>query len=97
MNEVFLIGKIHEIGEKNKNGHFILEVKRSFKNEHGDFLSDYFECKLWKGALDAMIASCKKGDIVSLKARLESQEDGKIIIIVEKLKFIYKENRYVKQ
>ncbi len=96
LNEVFLIGKIHSFGENRKDGLFTLEVKRNYKDENGQFIFDYFPCKIWKGAMDVMISNCKVGDVIAIKARLEEDSDSKIIIIVEKLKFIYKDNRFQK-
>jgi single-stranded DNA-binding protein len=99
MNEVFLIGKIHQIKvDDDKEYQFILEVKRPFKNEKGEFINDYFCCQIWKGAMDVMTGSCRVGDIVALKARLEgSIDDSKLVtIIAEKIKFIYKDNHYQK-
>lgn len=98
MNELFLIGIIHEVNQAHdKDYTFTLQVKRNYKEGVSEFKSDYLPCKIWKGAMDVMKENCKVGDIVALKARLETSSNGSIIIIVEKIRFLYKDNKVIKE
>ena len=49
-----------------------LAVKRNFKNEDGIFDTDFITCSVWNIIADRVCEYCKKGDIVSVKARVQN-------------------------
>ena len=105
VNQVFLVGrlvrepevKVLESGKEVSN--ISLAVQRGFKNENGEYETDFFDCTLWGNVANATKEYCNKGDIIGVKGRLgtssyEDKETGKTIfkidIIAEKVSFISK-------
>jgi len=101
LNNVVLIGKIVElpITEKNEKGakstKIILEVERPFRESDGEYLTDKFLVKLWKGIAEQIDDLCAIGSIIGLKGRLESnvtfvddEYDYSYYIIAEKISFL---------
>lgn len=78
MNNGFIFGKIHEMPQlvKSESGvdnvRFVVKCMRPFRNPHGEYVADYFECYLWRGLSETMLAHLKIGDTIAVKARLES-------------------------
>ena len=101
LNQAILVGrlvadpKINEEGEK-KTTTLTLAIPRSFKNTDGEYDTDFITCSLWGGIAENATAYCKKGDIVGVKGRLQSNryenEDGtinyKVELIAEKVTFL---------
>lgn len=100
-NLVYLIGRLCEEPEiKNIDGDkkkiiTNLAVKRSYKNEDGIYDTDFIRCILWNGIATHTSEHCKKGDLVGIKGRLQTnnyEENGekKLIteVLVEKISFL---------
>lgn len=101
LNQAILVGrlvadpKINEEGEK-KTATLTLAIPRSFKNADGEYDTDFITCSLWGGIAENTTAYCKKGDIVGVKGRLQSNkyenEDGTISykteVVAEKVTFL---------
>ena len=102
LNHTVLIGRIvrdpelrlTDSGKKVTN--LTLAVPRSFKNQYGEYDTDFINCVLWKGIAESTVEYCKKGDLVGIKGRLqtreyetEQQEKGRITeVIAEKVTFL---------
>lgn len=93
LNNVVLVGRtVNEIIlNENENGkksaEVTLAVPRNFKNENGEYDTDFIPC-----ILNGMIAKntseyCRKGDLIGIKGRIEGQ-DGKVNIIAERVTFL---------
>ena len=91
-NTVFLIGRlvsdpqINET-ENGKVATITLAVPRSFKNEEGIYETDFIPVVMWKGIAVNVNEYCRKGDLVGVKGRIQSNENG-ITVVAEKLTFL---------
>ena len=91
LNQIILVGRINKITEEGAGMMITIAVPRSFKNEEGEYETDYIDCYLWKGIAEQVKEYCKESDIVGIKGRMQTDiiDDTKIQrIIVEKLTFL---------
>lgn len=102
MNQTCIIGRlvrdpeIRELEDGKKVSNITVAVQRSYKNENGEYEADFIDCTLWNGVADKTAEYCKKGDLVGIKGRLqtnnyenENGEKKKITeVIAEKLTFL---------
>ena len=70
----------------------MLAVNRSYKNENGEYETDYVKCLLWDGIAENTSNYCKKGDIIGVRGRVESTSPDSTIyemhIVAEKITFL---------
>ena len=101
-NNVVLIGRLttkpelktYEDGIKVCN--VTLAVMRPFKNQNGEYDTDFLDCTLWTGIAENTAEYCKTGDIIGIKGRLQTKiiekDDGtkykKVDVIAEKVTFL---------
>lgn len=102
MNEVVLIGRLTKDPELNttKEGsdkaRITIAVNRNFKDKDGSYNTDFFEILLWNNMAKRTSEWCKKGDCVSVRARLQNRnyidKNGNKVykneIIAESISFI---------
>lgn len=101
LNQIVLVGRLVKSPElkETENGHKVsnitLAVPRSYKNQDGEYESDFINCKLWTGIAENTAEYCKKGDLIGLKGRIETgnydTEDGKKYyteVVAEKITFL---------
>ncbi len=103
LNTLMLVGRLAtdievrklESGKEVTN--ILLAVNRSFKNQDGTYDTDFINCTLWDGIAKNASEFCKKGDLVGVRGRLQSdvyeKDDVKhhtLNVIVEKLSFLSK-------
>lgn len=102
MNNTILIGRLvknpelRETENKNKVTNITIAVPRSFKNQDGQYETDFIDCILWAGIAETAVEFCKKGDLIALKGRLqtnilEKENIPKMTVlqfVVEKLTFL---------
>lgn len=106
MNQVSIVGRLVRTpelreSEKHKKLTFItLAVNRAFKNLNGEYETDFIDCMLWDKVALNTVEYCKKGDIVSVRGRLQSriiEKDGErrsvMEVIGERITFISSANR----
>lgn len=92
LNQIVIVGrltsdpKINEVEER-KECIITLAVPRSWKNADGIYETDFIPCRLWNGIADNTKEYCKKGDLIGVKGRVQSNDDG-IEIIAEKITFL---------
>lgn len=80
-NIVIIIGRILEF----QDGNYIKVVTtRNFKNVDGVYESDFIEIKLSEIIMKKTKEYCKKGDLVSIKGRIENGNN----IIGENISFL---------
>lgn len=93
LNQTVIVGRItqdleiKELENGVKISVITLAVPRSFKNENGEYDTDFIPCILWKGIAENVKEYCKKGDIVGVKGRVQSN-DGVIELVAEKVTFL---------
>lgn len=102
MNQTCIIGRlvrdpeVKELEDGKKVSNITLAVPRSYKNENGEYETDFIDCTLWNGVADRTAEYCKKGDLVGIKGRLQTNnyenENGEkrktTEVIAEKLTFL---------
>ena len=99
LNQVVLVGRLtsdleaKELEDGKKVTNMTLAIPRSFKNAEGEYETDFVECTLWNNIAENTAEYCKKGDIVGVKGRLQTnnyeKEDGskvfKLDVVAEKV------------
>ena len=102
MNQVVVVGRLVkdpevEKTESGKERTFVtLAVPRSYKNENGEYDVDYVDCVLWNQIATNTTEYCKKGDLVGIKGKIETNtyktEDGEkkkaTNIVAERVTFL---------
>ncbi len=101
LNQIVLIGRLttdvekETIGDKNF-AKINLAVNRNYKNSEGVYETDFIEVEIWNAVADSTAEYCRKGDLIGIKGRLETEtyeaEDGttkrKMVIKAEKVTFL---------
>lgn len=88
LNQVVLVGRLNRINEiGDKQVLITLATPRSYKNENGEYDTDYIDVLLRNSIADNVQEYCKIGDLVGIKGRVQ-EKDGKIDIIAEKITFL---------
>lgn len=93
LNQVVIVGRLVEDIKTEKVNDaerrvLTLAVPRPFKNVDGTYDTDFINCVLWNGIANNTAEYCKKGDVVGIKGRLQTDENKTIQIIAEKVTFL---------
>ena len=102
LNQVILVGRLVRTPELTltesgrKKGIATLAVNRGFKNQNGEYDTDFLDCTLWTGIAENTAEYCKTGDIIGIKGRLQTRlidnDDGtkhkKMEIIADNVTFL---------
>lgn len=93
MNKVCLTGRITKNIELkyNQNNNaitsFTLAVTRKFKNQNGEYESDFINCIAYKSTAELLSEYVKKGDLLGLEGRIQTRnyedKDGKRVYVTE--------------
>lgn len=78
MNNVTIVGRLVgdiEIVEKNdiKHYRFVLAVTRTFKNQYGEYETDFIDIRTFGNMGETTKEYCIKGDILGIKGRLQTE------------------------
>ena len=93
LNQTVLVGRlvkeveVKEIEDGKKVSYITLAIPRSYKNANGEYETDFIPCTLWNAIAENTAEYCKKGDIIGVKGRLESNNNG-ISLVAEKITFL---------
>lgn len=101
INKLILVGRLVENPElkttnnDKKMSIITIAVPRPFKNADGKYETDFINCKLFGGVASNVCGYCKKGDVIGVNGRVQSQvieedKDKRCIleIIAEKISFL---------
>ncbi len=102
LNQTVLVGRLvkdpelYETDNGKKLTHITLAVPRSFKDVNGEYQTDFIDCTLWQGIAESTVQYVKKGDLLGIKARIQSRiitdsEERKkyvIEIVADKVTFL---------
>mgnify|MGYP003484161565 CR=1 FL=1 len=83
LNQVVIVGRIYSM----ENGTVILAVPRSYKNEQGEYETDYIDVKLLGGIEKNVSEYCEKGDLIGIKGRLQGGLKT-MSLVAEKVTFL---------
>ncbi len=101
LNQVVFVGRLtkepelFETESGKKRTRIVVAVNRSFKNMNGIYETDFISCILWNGVAESTCEYCKKGDVVGVKGRLQTnsvEKNGEmkyyVEVIAEKVTFL---------
>ena len=101
LNQTVIVGRlvedpeVKELENGKKVANITLAVPRSYRNEDGDYDTDFLNCTLWSEIAENTAEYCKKGDLLGVKGRIQSRviEDGEnkntvMEIVAEKVTFL---------
>lgn len=93
LNQITVVGRlaqdleIKELENGVKTCVITLAVPRSFKNVDGEYDTDFVPCTLLGNVAENTAELCKKGDVVGVRGRVQSN-DSQIELIAEKVTFL---------
>ena len=103
MNQTVLVGrivqdpKITELEDGKKVCNVTIAIPRSYKNENGEYDTDFIKCTMWSGIAEKTSEYCKQGDLIAIKGRIQTRviekDNSKQTIqevIAEKVTFLAK-------
>ena len=102
LNQVVLVGRIvktpelRETENGKKTATVTLAVARNYKNNEGEYDTDFLDCTMWTNVAENTSEYCQTGDMVGVKGRIQTRvienEDGtkkkKTEIVAEKVTFL---------
>ncbi len=101
LNQIVIVGRLVKDPELRKTDtgknvtNITLAVPRNYKNQNGEYETDFIDCTLWTGIAENTANYCKKGDLLGVKGRVqtriyEKEEEKKYIteVIAEKVTFL---------
>lgn len=80
LNQTVLIGRIthepelKETDNGTKVANITLAVPRGYKNQNGEYDTDFISCSLWRGIAENTVNYVKKGDLIAVKGRLQTHD-----------------------
>lgn len=90
INQVMLVGRIaNNINTDDDN--ITVAVTRSFKNEYGEYETDFIDVAIRGTIAKTTTEYCKKGDIIGVKGNIKSEISNgirKMILVAEKVTFL---------
>ena len=91
-NQAVLVGRVSNLPElKKENNKRILEVTisvpRSYKNDAGEYETDFLKCILYNEIANNTKEYCKIGDMIGIKGRIQNI-NNLTSIIAEKVTFL---------
>ena len=92
LNQTVLVGRlvkeveVKEVDDR-KVAYLTLAVQRSYKNEEGVYETDFVPCTLWNAIAENVAEYCRKGDLVGVKGRLQTENNG-LVLVAEKVSFL---------
>ena len=106
MNQMLVVGRLVDNPkvEKTEQGkrvmNMTLAVPRTYKNSEGIYDTDFVDCVLWEGIAENTAEYCKKGDLVGIRGRVQTdlyEKDGQkhksTRIIAERVSFLSSRSR----
>ena len=101
LNQIVIVGRLVEAPEikETETGKKVckvtISVPRSYKNLDGEYENDIIDCIVWNGIAENTVEYRKKGDLLGIKGRIQSEEiefGGKIYrkseVVAEKITFL---------
>ena len=94
MNQTVLVGRLvnnpelHETENGKSFCNLTIAVPRPYKNDKGEYDTDFIKCKLWQGVAQRTSQYCKKGDLVGVKGRLQVNNKNDLEVNVDKITFL---------
>ena len=90
MNQFIIVGRIVKDLEKDSNVITIV-IQRHYKNENGEYETDFVDVAIDGTLAKTTIEYCKKGDIIGVKGSIRSDiinNEKKMILVAERITFL---------
>ena len=107
LNQTVLVGRLvapietKELEDGKKVANMTIAVPRSYKNAEGEYDTDFVDCTLWNGVAETTSEYCKKGDLLGVKGRVQTdlyEVDGekkkRTYIVADKITFLSTKSKY---
>lgn len=101
LNQVVIVGRLvanpelKELEDNKRVCDITLAVPRPFKNQEGEYETDFISCTLWNGVAENTLEYCHKGDLLGVKGRVQTNsydKDGEkhysMNVVAEKVTFL---------
>ena len=101
LNQSIIVGrlvdnpKVQELEDGKKVTNMTLVVSRTYKNAEGEYDTDFVDCTLWNSVAENTCEYCKKGDVLGIKGRIQTdlyEKDGEkrksMRLVAEKVTFL---------
>lgn len=102
LNQTVLVGRlvadpeVKKLKDGKKVSNMTIAVPRSYKNENGEYDTDFIDCVMWNNVAESTKEYCHKGDIIGVKGRIQTDtyetENGEkrktTEIVAEKVTFL---------
>jgi single-strand DNA-binding protein len=108
LNQIVLVGRLvrnpelSESANGSKYSNITLAVPRAYKNADGEYDTDFVNCKLFTAIAENTAEYCKKGDLIGVKGRIQSdtyEKDGETKysteVIAEKVTFLSSKSKEI--
>jgi single-strand DNA-binding protein len=106
LNQTVIVGRlcsdpeVKELDSGKKVTNIKLAVSRPYKNEDGEYETDFIDVTLWDGVATNTAEYCRKGDLLGVKGRIETdsyEKNGEkkytMSVIAEKVTFLSSQNK----
>ena len=90
LNQFIIVGRIVKDLEKESNV-ITIAIPRHYKNEDGEYETDFVDVAIDGTLAKTTIEYCKKGDIIGVKGSIRSEISNdirKMILVAEKVTFL---------
>lgn len=93
LNQVVLVGRItNDIEVKGKDGetktaNICIAVPRNYKNQNGEYETDFINVIAWNSVAENTKEFCEKGNLIGVKGRIQTYNNT-IQIIAERVTFL---------
>lgn len=102
VNQIVLVGRIAKAPETKtteagkRYATITLAVPRNYKNQNGEYDTDFLDCTLWSAVAESTSEYCKTGDMIGVKGRVQTRiietpegiKKKRTEIIAEKVTFL---------
>lgn len=110
LNQMVVVGRLvsdpelKELESGKKVSNLTLAVPRSYKNAEGEYDTDFVDCVLWSTVAENTAEYCRKGDLIGIKGRVETdlyEKDGEkhksTKIVAEKVTFLSSKSKDIEE
>ncbi len=89
LNQIILVGRVHDIKQEQKKVIVTLAIPQSFKNISGEYEIDIIDVSIYGTIAETTKEYVKKGDLIGVRGRLQRLEKNKKLeVIAEKVTFL---------
>lgn len=94
MNNLVLVSRLvkrpvlEEIENGRKTTTIVLAVPRNFKNDVGEYETDFIPVNLVGQVAESTVEYCKQGDVIGVKGRLARLSGNDLQVVAEKISFL---------